>query len=310
VDEVLSIGDRIEEGTYEVHSRFKRAVTLTDGSRLVSVVTEEAGAGPVNLVVATLCPESVGRLRVRRSGIELGTRWHDLDECLRYSSGIDLSAEGARRLDANLACFRDLLVDLAPEKSLAFLLDESRLDAFRPGFELELARHITSCVRDIFNCDLMRGVGRLAGAGFGLTPSGDDFICGLLIGMHILDRRDRTAGRADRGVASRDGSAARRGGTLAPIREAIFGIARSGSILTDTSLALARDGLVTEKLKTLIIALGGESESVIRGATVRVLSVGHTSGADLATGLFMTLDHGGRRSARVSGGGNGGALWS
>ncbi len=323
MDEVLSIGDRIEEGTYDVHSRFTRAVNLTDGKRLVSVVTEEAGAGPVNLVVASLCPESVGRLKVRRSGVEVGTRWHDLDECLRYSSGIDLSAEGARTLDANLASFRDFLADLAPERSLAFLLDESRLDAFRPGFERELARHITACVRDIFHCDLIRGVGRLAGAGFGLTPSGDDFICGLLVGMHILDRRDarvvRREGsippggsipRRDGTAARPDGITARRDGTLAQLREAVFRIARSGSILTDTSLALAREGLITEKLKTLIAALGVESESAIRSATVRVLSVGHTSGADLATGLFMTLDHGARRSQRASDCGNGGALWS
>ncbi len=273
--ELLSIGDRVEGGTYQVHSRFRRVVNLTDGDSLVSVVEPGVGAGPLNLVVTDLDPEGIARLDVGRSAVQLDTKRFELGAGQTFDSGVSLSGADAETIAANTAALRELLVALAPEKSLAFLLDESRVERFRAGFERTLAEHLTHCVRDMFTSDLLRGVSRLKGAGFGLTPSGDDFICGLLVGMHVLEQ-----------IQTID---------LMSLRSAVYEAAKSGSILTDTALALARDGLVFEQFKDLITALGYGSHTDLRRATVRLLAVGHTSGADIATGLCLTLEHGVRR---------------
>ena len=53
---ILSIGDEVREGTYRLHSCFQRAVNFTDGRRLVTLVTPDIGAGPVNIVVGDLTP--------------------------------------------------------------------------------------------------------------------------------------------------------------------------------------------------------------------------------------------------------------
>ena len=53
---LLSIGDEVREGTYRLHSCFRRAVNFTDGRRLVTLVTPDVGAGPVNIVVRDLTP--------------------------------------------------------------------------------------------------------------------------------------------------------------------------------------------------------------------------------------------------------------
>jgi len=271
VAELLSIGDQVGEGAYEVHSRFRRVVNLTDGSRLVSVVEPGVGAGPLNLVVTDLNPEGIARLDVGRSGVQLDTKRYAFGTGQTYDSGIVLTEVSSGRIEENVAILRELLVALAPEKSLAFLLDESRLEHFRPGFEHTLAEHVRHCVHDIFSSDLLRGISRLRGAGFGLTPSGDDFICGLLIGMHVLEQTQTI--------------------DLTSLRLAIHEAARSGSVLTDTALSLARDGLVFEQLKNVVTALGYGTRSDLRRAAVRLLAVGHTSGADLATGLCLTLEH-------------------
>jgi hypothetical protein len=47
--------------------------------------------------------------------------------------------------------------------------------------------------------------------------------------------------------------------------------------------------LLFGRLKDLLLALVSGSESSVRRATKRVFGMGETSGADLATGLFMTL---------------------
>ena len=51
---LISIGDRVEEGLYRFHSRFNRAVNFTQGDHLVSVVAEEIGDGPRNIVMRDL----------------------------------------------------------------------------------------------------------------------------------------------------------------------------------------------------------------------------------------------------------------
>ena len=59
---LLSIGDEVREGTYKLHSRFDRAVNFTDGRRLVTLVTPDIGAGPVNIVVRDLTPAQAALL--------------------------------------------------------------------------------------------------------------------------------------------------------------------------------------------------------------------------------------------------------
>ncbi len=49
---LLSFGDQVERGSYTVHSRFKRAVNFSNGRRLVFLVSQEIGAGPLNIVLA------------------------------------------------------------------------------------------------------------------------------------------------------------------------------------------------------------------------------------------------------------------
>jgi hypothetical protein len=42
---LLSVGDRVGEGRFVVHSRFDRVVNLVAGERLIAVVAPKSGAG-------------------------------------------------------------------------------------------------------------------------------------------------------------------------------------------------------------------------------------------------------------------------
>ena len=48
---LLSIGDQVQPGIYRLHSCFKRAVNYEHRGRLVSVVDESIGPGPLNIVI-------------------------------------------------------------------------------------------------------------------------------------------------------------------------------------------------------------------------------------------------------------------
>ena len=71
--------------------------------------------------------------------------------------------------------------------------------------------------------------------------------------------------------------------------ETIFRAAVGDNIFSRTFLDLARRGLVSEKQKNLILALSGGASGALRGAALNLFAMGATSGADLGTGLLMTL---------------------
>ncbi|MFH1501411.1 MAG: DUF2877 domain-containing protein [Candidatus Eisenbacteria bacterium] len=266
---MLSLGDRVEDGTYRVHSRFRRAVNLTDGRRIVSVVSHDVDAGPINVVVSRLDPVSVSGLEVDGRSLSMGGASLLADDVAVYRSSLSFDPRDLPALERNLGVLRRLLTERAPERSLAFLLDGARLARLGPGFERALARHVGTCVRDIFYGDIARGVARLSGCGFGLTPAGDDFLAGLLTALRVLELatgRDLASARAD-----------------------VSASARTGNALSMTFLELAAQGLVFESTRDLLTALSRGGARDVRAAVDRVVSVGATSGADAAVGLCMTL---------------------
>jgi len=270
---LLSIGDQIRDGAYKVHSRFNRVVNFTDGDRLVALVGEDIGAGPLNIVVGGVDLSEVHSLEIRRQSVILDSRVFSIDNNRRYHSGIafrpshgmDYSIETFQR---NLAVFRRLLVETSHPKSLAFLLDESRIENFNSGFERAVVKHIVEGVHKIYSVDVIGGVKALRGCGFGLTPSGDDFISGLFICLNLFQKMYRS--------------------DFSAIIETIYRASRSGNIFSNTFLYLAKEGLLFENVKNLIATLlYGDKNEVVQ-STERLLSVGESSGADLATGFFMT----------------------
>ncbi len=247
-------------------------VNLTDGRRIVSVVAADVDAGPINLVVSRLDPRAVSDLRVDGRSIVIdGTRLL-ADDVTVYRSALAFDPRDLSTLRRNLRLLTSLLNEVASAKSLAFLLAAERYIHFGSGFERELARHIETCVHDIFGGDLIRGVTRIRGCGFGLTPSGDDFIVGLLVALRLLEL-----------ATGRD---------LAAVRSAVAGAAETGNALSATFISLAADGLVFEGTRNLVSAFSRDGGRDVRAAAEQMVAVGSTSGADVAVGLCMGLSFG------------------
>ncbi len=318
-----SIGDQVKPGTYRFHSRFSRAVNFEQEDRLVSVVDETIGPGPLNIVLRDLNPARTQRhaertpsilkglhhsaqrwiaggrggdptlgkhpskvpnpervesrssfdpsppLRIsRRTVLFAGHRYHFTSRH-RYDSTLELRAVDSRRFQRNLALLGELLKADAPPKSLAFLVDDRRRRIFRTSFEQAFAEQITRGSDQILHGDLLEGVRQLKGCGLGLTPSGDDFIAGLLIGLHVFQKL--------------------RGQKLQPAMNAIFRAAQGDNLFSNTFLDLARRGLLFGRMKDLFLAMHSGGQGSVRKAAVALFAVGETSGADLATGLCMTL---------------------
>ena len=276
--ELFSIGDLVYDGTYRVHSRFRRAVNFTDGTHVVTVLDCGMDAGPVNIVVRGLDSARAKTLLVERGTVTLDGARMPFDDRRVYLSGIRLDPRDGRAFLGGIAHLGAFLVQLSPEKSLAFLLDYERLWDLSEGFERNLGRHMSQCVKDILYWNRLRGVERLKGCGLGLTPAGDDFIAGFLIGLNVLGLL---------GVSD-----------WSETRPSVLQAALSGNTLTDSFLYLAEEGRVFESMKLLIASLAKGSSADIRSSTERLISMGATSGADIGVGFYMTVREGLTRRLR------------
>jgi hypothetical protein len=119
-------------------------------------------------------------------------------------------------------------------------------------------------------------VGTLVGAGPGLTPSGDDVLCGVLLGLRVHPR-----------------------GSAALVDELWRAVAPRLTTTTMLSAALLREaaeGYAAEPVMRLLERLAGRGSAdvtvseEVTAAAHEALAIGHTSGADLLGGLAGCLD--------------------
>lgn len=156
--------------------------------------------------------------------------------------------------------WRPRRVPVASDASVSHLPSGSP-SAWR-GVAAELA------VRVVDGGPLTTLVRRLVGAGPGLTPSGDDVLCGVLLGLRLLGHA-RSLPRLWDAVAQR---------------------LTTTTTLSAALLVEAVQGYAVPPVVDLGEALVAGDGPGLPAAVDRVLAVGHTSGADLLSGLSGCLD--------------------
>lgn len=72
-------------------------------------------------------------------------------------------------------------------------------------------------------------------------------------------------------------------------KKTIYENAIGGSLIVNTGLVCARDGRVFERFKNLVCALANSGDEDVAINALRLFEVGETSGADMATGFYVSL---------------------
>jgi len=257
----LIIGDLLLHGTFPVHSVFRDVVNFLAGDVVVSVVRECVGPGPASIVLASaefdLFVQEGGALRALEiSGASFpGAGVYDsrLDGMTCAEGGAAASALG-RLLDR----------DASGESVWAILQGREEKGGFFGAYAQELRAGVEFLREGAFEC----GVRLLGGLGIGLTPSGDDFLCGFLAGLHVASGPEGAFGAAS-----------------AAVRVAMTG----REPLARTLLGFACEARVNGHEKALLGAIcrGGGFEQEL----ALVLGHGATSGADYCSGLWAGLAH-------------------
>ncbi len=288
----LTMGSEVPTGDFRfrVHSVFTASLNLAVAgqSGLVTLGGVGTAERPRGIRLATCerfdsWPVAAG-MDGRREGAQLVFDGYDGGIVM----AIDLAgAEGARRrrlphVDARSASVRALWTECArrlDELQVAHNVD-LRLVALcdREPATTTLGRRLTAAAVALGEGVRDRDVGAaddaaadLVGLGEGLTPSGDDFLCGLLAALRCTSR----AGDGDRRFALAWG---RR------LTERLGATTTVGATYLEGAIA----GAFTGEIQALVRALArGEAGAPV--ALDGLCALGHSSGMDTATGLLYGL---------------------
>lgn len=267
---ILSYGDFLTPGTYNLLSRFSKVINYSCNKNLISFVCDEIGNGPVNIVVSRIWNLSDEQITISKNKISGENISCDFSKAQLYNSSLDASEIKKIDISFIIQNLSPLLIKHSSGLSLAVLLDDSRRINFRSSFEKEFLKRVVSGIDKMNDAHFIDAVKTFAGCGFGLTPSGDDFITGMLNALFIL--QDISGNK-----------------NLVSLRNDIFKAAETDNIISYNTIKMASNGRFGENMKDMICGFEKQDNTKINTSFHHLISSGETSGADMLTGFLYTF---------------------
>jgi hypothetical protein len=279
---------------WQVIATFKRSFYCRDNKgNIICIAQEEIGQGPFTLLCSTdsswpgsmLSTTSSLRVRKNQLLLEGDGLIFDLHGASVWRKSLSALSSTGEKLLSDITWLARKAVCESPPESLGRVVSEilplNVHKLRRQSCTLTEALHqrfieVISGVRHLpilfpgeqLNSSMAEELSRLIGLGPGLTPSGDDFLAGIVMGLFKMEKQDEAASLAHYFYRSARGR------------------------VSEISLAFYRalaEGLVAEPYYQLLEAVGrgdsGELDSLVK----RVGHLGGTSGWDSIAGIIFGI---------------------
>jgi len=267
---ILSFGDCIISGEYCLHSKFTNGVNYSFNNSLLSVVSKKIESGPINIVVDDIVQFLEDEVVIKGQRLLCNGFVYNLEDNLEYNSEINRNVIADLKIETVIDMLLPLLVGRAPVLSLAFVFDENRKKYFRSSFERYFIDKFSAGIEKLREGKAVECAEMINGLGFGLTPSGDDFIAGMLYALYLLQE-----------ITGKE--------NLVSLRKNICKAAETVNIISLNAMKMAANGRFGENFKSMVSALAQNNEIKICEAVHNILNMGATSGADMLTGFLQTF---------------------
>jgi hypothetical protein len=308
---VLSWGDLIKPGTYRLFSRFSHAVNFQNGAQLITLVDATIGPGPLQIVVPDITIAG-DTLVVRHYSATTGFTQLLLPPNLRYNSNLQIAAgTKPEELRQRLAVVNGTVRRFSSPFSLTYMLEDNPEALLNSRFNRLLSKQFSEASALIRKGELVQAARMIGGLGQGLTPSGDDFLAGLMIGLNVR----QVAFGEDCRLAIEKIYAECRVHNPLPVaflqcgrrarvnvkqkqliselfhsEENAYTDCNSYNPLSGALFECARQGRVNARHKQLIAALFRSDDAEIESCCIEALHIGETSGADFIVGIIFGLE--------------------
>ena len=267
------------DNSAHVFSTFERACNLIDEQgRFISIVDNTIGNGPFAVVLEEL-PFSLDKMLsvgapvvVGNNSLTVNTTTIDFSEATLWSARVDWDypKHCPHQFQKNIGDLYLTVQNNASDGSLGSILHSTRDNmGYVYARVTDSAQQLYSGIVSGDMQKIYLGAANMAGLGVGLTPSGDDFLMGVMYALWaIFNQKD--AARWSRKIAE---AASSRTNML------------SGAMLQESA-----NGYASEHWHVLVDVLCKENVTDVTRACMDILSLGHTSGADALTGFLLSID--------------------
>jgi hypothetical protein len=272
----------------EVHSTFERIFNVLISGELVGIARRDVPNGPFNIITDIESNQSMQSL------VDKGERIRVDEDLLKFGKELKISLNGAaiwrprhgvkKPIDIELVKSNlSLLKELAGWRNAGFGQLVLQVEDVTSGVSFndrqlnQVSRsglpHIKSLVSGIKFEDLEKvrlSAKNLVGLGPGLSPSGDDLLAGLMVGLRWT-------------VNSFNGNVDH----VDEINRTIAHVAEDTTMLGKQLLIRAAAGEVNESVENLLEAILVGHGKDVKTAAEKVLAIGETSGVDSIVGILL-----------------------
>lgn len=255
-----------------VHSVFDRSCNLLISDQLIGLVAPKLGNGPYNIILD--CSD-FGNFEVGMS-----VKIRDRKIFIGAELVIDLASAEiwdpeilTKNFDWRIAITTlEELMKSTPELTKSIISQDE--------IEIHLAKKIENFSAELFSKNFSAekfsiSIDNLIGLGSGLTPSGDDFLAGVVGIFHNFPQLDEVK-------------------NITKILDQAITTAIKNSktnMISNALLTAALQGWFTEKVSNFLLVFGDKksSNSQKKNAMEQVLSIGHSSGAYMLAGISLAF---------------------
>ena len=266
---ILNFGDCIKNGNYRLHSKFKSVHNYTNSIEMISLVSTKVGKGPNNIVLNHFPLQAEQTLTVSNSTISIGNNALHIDLAEKLQREENIYIYYKPELIAGIEMLSNKISDKISPQSLGFLLFPDNEIFFQTTFEKAFLAHVKNAVQNISIENLPKITKNMKGVGFGLTPSGDDFNCGILYALNYLNV-----------IMNKDYS---------EIIEECYLNSIGTNLISNTFLKFAYSNKYYENFYNLLKAIKQNNKNEISYYANKIIGSGHTSGSDMLTGFTLTI---------------------
>ena len=191
--EVLTLStyanDILEENNHGiVHSIYRNTINVSIDKKLLAIQTQDSPLSPISLIT-NLDTEQLGKLPVA-VGDSIIIPKDSCNQVINLSPVLPFSKQHCQEL------FMKIRRSIITSNTQGFDLIFQFSDLVNNNLMLSAARNKMENAFHFYQKrnyeNTSRELSKLIGLGLGLTPSGDDFLCGMLAGFHLLDRNNHT----------------------------------------------------------------------------------------------------------------------
>ncbi len=263
----IILGDFLPQGQYAVHSTFKNVCNFINANNeLVFITNIKKNISANSIYIDNENIEQFRSVNISENAIFLNDI-NILPHAEFYNSRLNYSEIDILLFEKNLENIPINYSEMFAPESMLFILLPDKRSFFKSGFDLHFMNNSLKACELLKSGEVETAAKMLKGTGKGLTPSGDDFIAGMLFALHYNEFKYQN--------------------NLADLRNKIYNISIGNNLLTNSFLLNAKNGNCFYLLKNFVY-LTPQLE-IFSEKLKELLGLGATSGADLLSGYIFSI---------------------